>query len=105
MQLLLIRGFGAELLTFSHIVLSAFLVFFFFQAEDGIRDDLVTGVQTCALPISPPIDHAGACTRHRRDTPAAAPHHAAATPNCPDARSSASRSARHPDTDAGVLGW
>src|SRR5258708_24536639 len=27
------------------------LFFFFFQAEDGIRDDLVTGVQTCALPI------------------------------------------------------
>ena len=26
-------------------------VFFFFQAEDGIRDRLVTGVQTCALPI------------------------------------------------------
>src|SRR5207244_9132259 len=26
--------------------------FFFFQAEDGIRYDLVTGVQTCALPIS-----------------------------------------------------
>src|SRR5258708_16235847 len=26
-------------------------MFFFFQAEDGIRDDLVTGVQTCALPI------------------------------------------------------
>src|SRR5215216_7708022 len=25
--------------------------FFFFQAEDGIRDALVTGVQTCALPI------------------------------------------------------
>src|SRR5258708_9499318 len=24
---------------------------FFFQAEDGIRDDLVTGVQTCALPL------------------------------------------------------
>src|SRR5207244_8685314 len=39
--------------------LSAFLSYgrglcliFFFQAEDGIRDDLVTGVQTCALPIS-----------------------------------------------------
>src|SRR5260221_9087589 len=28
--------------------------FFFFQAEDGIRDHCVTGVQTCALPISPP---------------------------------------------------
>src|SRR5690349_25175611 len=26
---------------------------FFFQAEDGIRDLYVTGVQTCALPISP----------------------------------------------------
>src|SRR5258708_11004737 len=35
-------------------VLNKFLgygYFFFFQAEDGIRDDLVTGVQTCALPI------------------------------------------------------
>src|SRR5712691_2083204 len=29
------------------------LCFFFFQAEDGIRDLTVTGVQTCALPISP----------------------------------------------------
>src|SRR5687767_15671517 len=28
-----------------------FFFFFFFQAEDGIRDKLVTGVQTCALPI------------------------------------------------------
>src|SRR2546429_5901273 len=28
------------------------LGFFFFQAEDGIRDVAVTGVQTCALPIS-----------------------------------------------------
>src|SRR5215510_2000654 len=29
-------------------------VFFFFQAEDGIRDGHVTGVQTCALPIFHP---------------------------------------------------
>src|SRR5256886_13477910 len=28
-----------------------YLIFFFFQAEDGIRDLTVTGVQTCALPI------------------------------------------------------
>src|SRR5437879_13519781 len=28
-----------------------FMFFFFFQAEDGIRDTSVTGVQTCALPI------------------------------------------------------
>ena len=27
------------------------VLFFFFQAEDGIRDHCVTGVQTCALPI------------------------------------------------------
>src|SRR5437764_3887929 len=27
------------------------ILFFFFQAEDGIRDTSVTGVQTCALPI------------------------------------------------------
>src|SRR5258708_36100167 len=32
------------------------IIFFFFQAEDGIRDDLVTGVQTCALPISKGFD-------------------------------------------------
>src|SRR5699024_11959084 len=32
-----------------------FLLFFFFQAEDGIRDRNVTGVQTCALPISKKI--------------------------------------------------
>src|SRR5207249_8427017 len=31
--------------------------FFFFQAEDGIRDRNVTGVQTCALPISAVRDH------------------------------------------------
>src|SRR5688572_30898437 len=29
------------------------MLFFFFQAEDGIRDLTVTGVQTCALPICP----------------------------------------------------
>src|SRR5438445_1212996 len=33
-------------------LLYSFLVFFFFQAADGIRDIGVTGVQTCALPIS-----------------------------------------------------
>src|SRR2546421_9488600 len=31
--------------------MSLFFFFFFFQAEDGIRDLIVTGVQTCALPI------------------------------------------------------
>src|SRR5437867_7038220 len=35
-------------------------LFFFFQAEDGIRDRTVTGVQTCALPISPKVEQAAA---------------------------------------------
>src|SRR5687767_15255593 len=33
-------------------VIEKMQIIFFFQAEDGIRDKLVTGVQTCALPIS-----------------------------------------------------
>src|SRR5216683_4508035 len=47
--------------------------FFFFQAEDGIRDLIVTGVQTCALPISAGDGwargavKAATCPRHLRD--------------------------------------
>src|SRR5437763_13761996 len=36
------------------------IFFFFFQAEDGIRDTSVTGVQTCALPIYLPVADLGA---------------------------------------------
>src|SRR5262249_58448182 len=39
-------------------------VVFFFQAEDGIRDWSVTGVQTCALPIS--FNAAGVCNGNNR---------------------------------------
>src|SRR5256886_8573636 len=39
--------------------------FFFFQAEDGIRDLTVTGVQTCALPILPLRDCDGKASRDR----------------------------------------
>src|SRR5690606_34446860 len=47
--------------------------FFFFQAEDGIRDFHVTGVQTCALPIS--IRPVGQGCRHgRRSGPLHRPH-------------------------------
>src|SRR5229473_327325 len=42
--------------------------FFFFQAEDGIRDKLVTGVQTCALPISP-LEAPWIAIRSARDQP------------------------------------
>src|SRR3982750_5024712 len=40
--------------------------FFFFQAEDGIRDLIVTGVQTCALPISSGARGRGSSSRCRR---------------------------------------
>src|SRR2546421_1897031 len=59
-------------------------VVFFFQAEDGIRDYKLTGVQTCALPISAPArrgarrraGRAGAAARRaagRRGSPDPAP--------------------------------
>src|SRR5882762_7143255 len=38
---------------FSFLRFLIVVFFFFFQAEDGIRDSSVTGVQTCALPIYP----------------------------------------------------
>src|SRR2546427_6460868 len=46
--------------------------FFFFQAEDGIRDLTVTGVQTCALPIS--RLRVDLRRRHHRDGGRAQPH-------------------------------
>src|SRR5260370_23155567 len=45
------RGFGG--CTFGRVRKGIFI--FFFQAEDGIRDSSVTGVQTCALPIWDPV--------------------------------------------------
>src|SRR5437870_12349469 len=45
--------------------MSLILSFFFFQAEDGIRDGHVTGVQTCALPI---------CQEHDREARRSDPH-------------------------------
>src|SRR2546425_2294212 len=44
--------------------MSAILFFVFFQAEDGIRDKLVTGVQTCALPISQNLTYTVTVTIH-----------------------------------------
>src|SRR5204863_3484115 len=43
--------FGGALISTSRLFALSSLFFFFFQAEDGIRDLYVTGVQTCALPI------------------------------------------------------
>src|SRR5207249_1034930 len=54
---------------FFYVFMNFFRFFFFFQAEDGIRDRNVTGVQTCALPICPvPADVAGDFAPARRVT-------------------------------------
>src|SRR5437773_4268264 len=65
------------------VLLSLYIVYcFFFQAEDGIRDRDVTGVQTCALPISipawpprtePPSSGSAATRSTGRARPATAP--------------------------------
>src|SRR5690349_17625301 len=64
-----------------HTEVQSLCVFFFFQAEDGIRDLYVTGVQTCALPIlahelvhvvqQAPVSGAPARTLARQPAPAA----------------------------------
>src|SRR2546426_11077723 len=65
-----------------------FFFFFFFQAEDGIRDYKVTGVQTCALPIS--VRAPPGRDRHPRDRRRHARHER------PRARGAAgSRAAQH----------
>src|SRR2546430_9456710 len=48
---LCVRTFVSVLHSIFHITYICIISFFFFQAEDGIRDLTVTGVQTCALPI------------------------------------------------------
>src|SRR2546430_10412800 len=55
---------STALYSFDCIYCCLFLFFFFFQAEDGIRDLTVTGVQTCALPIS--RHHSGNAAALRR---------------------------------------
>src|SRR5206468_9299411 len=76
----------------------------FFQAEDGIRDLIVTGVQTCALPIS-----AGACRRCAGPILPAWPRACAAsscvvgTPGRSSRRSSARPPGSPPRTDRGTM--
>src|SRR2546422_8874724 len=59
------------------LIITIWYFFFFFQAEDGIRDVAVTGVQTCALPICVDPDHRpphGATARPGRPGPARRRH-------------------------------
>src|SRR6266852_3114511 len=54
------------------------VIFFFFQAEDGIRDATVTGVQTCALPICSASGRGRVCSQRSGSPPSRRP--AAARP-------------------------
>src|SRR5256885_8624335 len=70
-----------------------YLSFFFFQAEDGIRDYKVTGVQTCALPILPRWSRQWSLrigrrvSRRHRIPPDRHMAETTGTPRCPSARS------------------
>src|SRR2546427_3242106 len=73
-------------------MLSPVFCFFFFQAEDGIRDLTVTGVQTCALPIC----------RRRRPAPGAHSPRAAQTRHAAScARAGPARAPLRPAAPAG----
>src|SRR5207249_8558253 len=67
-----------------------FVFFFFFQAEDGIRDRNVTGVQTCALPIS------GALARQLRLPRRSCRARAPGTRRCHPPRETSRRTPRAP---------
>src|SRR5256885_5514346 len=77
---------------FLKVVACLLWFFFFFQAEDGIRDYKVTGVQTCALPIS----GAGGAVRRAaaRDADARLSRGAGALPQTPRAQSVERRAQR-----------
>src|SRR3989441_2536052 len=76
-----------------------FVFFFFFQAEDGIRDKLVTGVQTCALPISRGSQRSRSATG-RPTSPTATRKWRSAPRHTAIARSSAARSRTKPASGA-----
>src|SRR3989441_11762505 len=79
----------------THLELILFVCFFFFQAEDGIRDKLVTGVQTCALPIWAAGGTPGSMDREDdRDAPAKGAGSRAAGKNLQDLEHSGIRERR-----------
>src|SRR5271169_1404095 len=80
------------------------LLVFFFQAEDGIRDATVTGVQTCALPIWSPGPPAGvappprpAATRSARPAPPPPPAAPRPAPSAPRSGQPAPHTRAAPD--------
>src|SRR3712207_8645460 len=64
-MILITSRFNRKVIYNFNLLLVELFFFFFFQAEDGIRDIGVTGVQTCALPIF--VYGGGDCTAVRID--------------------------------------
>src|SRR5205085_8256616 len=71
---------SSDQIIFVLYVIFLFYFFFFFQAEDGIRDLTVTGVQTCALPISTPRRCSQPC---RSPNPAPSAPRSSSKATCP----------------------
>src|SRR2546421_5097925 len=85
-----------DLLAVFDAVVVLIVLFFFFQAEDGIRDLIVTGVQTCALPIFDRREHHTARDHARRHRGGGASRRPSVpAPHRQDAQASFRRSA-HP---------
>src|SRR5690606_40241021 len=99
-----------HLLFITYLFVCLLSIFFFFQAEDGIRDFHVTGVQTCALPISAAATLSRrwrAGRRRARHLPAAPPSRrslaaAAGVARAPDEIGRASGRERGEDAVVGV---
>src|SRR5579863_3066387 len=88
------------------MVILLYLCFFFFQAEDGIRDGRVTGVQTCALPILMMAIASPNAAIARPDTTIAGPNAATSGPKAAAAKPDAAiagpvAAATGPDARAG----
>src|SRR5689334_24505264 len=78
-------------LRWSGAIGAACVSLFFFQAEDGIRDGTVTGVQTCALPISIPLpESSGLAGLRESGFGFGSPRCLALLPGCPTRASLAS---------------
>src|SRR6266478_10113892 len=84
--------------------LFALCFFFFFQAEDGIRDLTVTGVQTCALPICPTVTREGHSAVWAPRLPQGAPERTIAIGAAPIPCSHDSQDDRAPDSQRCAYG-
>src|SRR5437773_6292460 len=87
-------GLGSQLSRSDPHVLRA-LILFFFQAEDGIRDRDVTGVQTCALPIFASQRTRSSCSATTTRSSGSQPRSAAARSTYPTPHRASSRCSLH----------